>query len=125
MNKKQIISFQKTEDQLESLYREMGVLSKKKPDSAINKFKLRFINRVILKATSLLGDSFRPFEGFDQFDEDELPSYSDVVMMLAQYLRSMDACRVANTYYDGYTPYRVIDGKKSDWQTKEAKDWTK
>ena len=40
-----------------------------------------------------------PFPSFEGFDEDDIPSASDVVFMLSQYLRSMERFRYDNTTY--------------------------
>lgn len=39
--------FGKIEAQLQALHDEVGLLSKKKPDDAVNKFKLTLINQVL------------------------------------------------------------------------------
>jgi hypothetical protein len=90
--------FEQTEAQLEGFYEEIGNISKKKPDDAINKFKLGFINQMLERANNLLAEKYRPFPDFVKFDPDALPTSSDVVTMLAQYLRSMDKFRKDHTY---------------------------
>lgn len=85
--------FEKTEAQLEGFFEEIGNLSKKKPDDAVNKFKLGFINQMLERANQLLGEEYRPFPDFEKFDVDSVPTTSDVVTMLSQYLRSMDKFR--------------------------------
>jgi hypothetical protein len=75
--------------QIQTFYDEVSILSKKNPDGKLNKFKLGFINGTLKKATAMLGESHRPFAEFETFAEDELPSTSDVGMMLSQYLDSM------------------------------------
>ena len=47
----------------------------------MNKFKLRFVNDSLKKATALLGTAYRPFAEFEVFAEDEMPTTSDVGMM--------------------------------------------
>lgn len=85
--------FEKAEGQIEGFFDEIGNLAKKKPDDAINKFKLKFINHALVSANKLLGGSYLPFPDFDIFDADDLPSNSDVVVILSQYLRSLDKYR--------------------------------
>jgi hypothetical protein len=82
--------FRKIEAQLSSLHEEIGHLSKKNPNAALNKFKLDLINKVLAEANALLMEEYMPFEGFEQFDEVEIPNNSDVVMVLAQYLQCLD-----------------------------------
>ena len=86
--------------QVMAFYEEISVLSKKSPDGAMNKFKLKFINAVLTKATALLGDKYRPFAEFEMFSEDEMPTTSDVGVMLSQYLNSMGQFKKSHTYYD-------------------------
>lgn len=75
--------------QVDTLYEEFDKLSKKNPQDAVNKFKLRLINEIIGKANVALGEKERPFRDFDTFHEDELPTNSDVVVVLSQYRRAL------------------------------------
>lgn len=98
-----VVVFEKTEAQLEGFFEEIGNLAKKKPDGAINKFKLGFINQMLQRANSLLDEHYRPFPDFEQFDVDTVLTTSDVVTILSQYLRSMDQFR--KDYITFYSPY--------------------
>lgn len=89
--------FEVARDQLQSFYDEFVKLSNKKPDSAVNKFKLLHLNRVVKAANELLGSEYVPFAEFTDFNEDEVPSNSDVVMMLAQYLSQMDRFHIEHS----------------------------
>lgn len=82
-----INKFNKIQEQLEALHEEIGILSKKKPDDAVNEFKLEFINQVLREANAALDENYLPFADFTTFDKDNLPTNSDVVMILAQYLK--------------------------------------
>ena len=75
--------------QILGLRNDMAELSKKKPDDPVNKFKLNLINNVIKDANSYLGGDNLPLAGFTIFDEDALPTNSDVMMVLSQYLRAL------------------------------------
>jgi hypothetical protein len=92
-----IEEFETLKEQLRCFYEEISTLSKKTPDGKMNKFKLRFINDTLKRATALLGAEYRPFADFEVFVDEELPSASDVVMMLSQYLKSMDRFKTAHT----------------------------
>ena len=46
MNKNDIDIFEKLSGQLISVYEEISLLSKKNPNDAINKFKLKFLNKL-------------------------------------------------------------------------------
>jgi hypothetical protein len=86
------------EEQVRGMYVEISSLSKKKPDGPVNKFKLKYVNDLLAKADSLLGERYCPLEGFHGFDTDELPTASDVVFVLSQYLKNMDKFRYDHTY---------------------------
>lgn len=50
MEKDKIEKFEKLHIQIKDMYNELSILSKKSPDGAINKFKLKFINQLIEEA---------------------------------------------------------------------------
>ena len=117
MNSDEISEFEQLQAQLQSLYTEIGVLSKKKPDDAVNEFKLRLINQVLERANSTLGGQNRPFGDFLHFNPDDVPTNSDVVLILSQYLNCLEKLRADNirTKFDGW--YWVIDGEISKIRT--------
>ena len=92
--------FEKHEAQLQGLYAEIDQLAKKRPNDAVNKFKLRLFNQVLDLGNEILTDQYKPISDFSQFDEDELPSNSDVALMLSQYLISLDNLRSDNVEND-------------------------
>lgn len=88
---KEVDSYNDAYPQLKAILSTMQELSKKIPDDPVNKFKLNHANEIIRKVNKILGAKYRPFSDFEQFDvEGELPTSSDVVMMLAQYLSRMN-----------------------------------
>lgn len=118
MNEEQVKIFLKLQPQLKSTYEEISLLSKKKPTDAINKFKLKFINSILTRANSILGRKYQPFPGeFDLFKEDEMPSNSDVVLILSHYLTSLEKLRCDNIKYSEYKWKWIINGKVSDQET--------
>lgn len=54
MEKDKIEKFEKLHIQIKDMYNELSILSKKSPDGAINKFKLKFINQLIEEANQFL-----------------------------------------------------------------------
>jgi hypothetical protein len=108
-----IHEFERLQGQLQAFYKEIGNLSKKHPDGRLNKFKLGFINDIVKRATALLGDAYRPFPNFETFAEEDMPSASDVGMMLCQYLESMDRFKTHHTF-------RELHGTRFYWHTKGA-----
>jgi hypothetical protein len=94
--------FEKTEEQLESFFEEFSILSKKKPDGPLNTFKVDLLNHTIGNANGFLEGDYLPFPSFSQFGSTSLPTASDVVTILAQYLRSMNSFRRDYTTTQGY-----------------------
>ena len=84
---------------IEGFHTEMSILSKPKPDNPVNPFKLGLINATLRKANSLLTDSELPLEGFKEFATEALPSNSDVVMVLSQYMEALETWRAARITY--------------------------
>jgi hypothetical protein len=68
MNELGIQKFEKLDTQIAELYKEISILSKKSPDSPINKFKLGFVNKLLSISNELLTKSHKPFDDFDLFD---------------------------------------------------------
>jgi len=99
MTLKEIEQYEKLQAQLEGLHNEMGFLSKKSPGDGVNKFKLKLINKIIAEINLFLKEDYRPFADFGSFDEDTLPTNSDVVLILAQYLNCLEKLRADNINY--------------------------
>ncbi len=113
--------FDTSEDQITAMYDEIGLLSKKKPDAPVNKFKLKFINDVLKQVNKIMGAEYTPFDDFNTFDEDALPTVSDVVFILSQYLKSMDKFRFDNTYYSQGKYYWRLHGNASPKETRRPR----
>ncbi|MCH7927479.1 MAG: hypothetical protein IID03_05765 [Candidatus Dadabacteria bacterium] len=117
MNANEVDLFEKNYAQMQALFDEISNLSKKSPNDAVNKFKLNFINRVLNEANTLLKEKYTPFPDFTGFEEDELPTNSDVTMILLQYINCLEKLRSDNLATYGGTWYWVIDGQRSDNRT--------
>lgn len=124
MNAKDVDFFEKVKAQLQQLHNEVSVLSKSKPDNPMNKFKLGFINEKLGEANTILTGDFKPFKDFALFNLDELPSNSDVVMVLSQYLDCLEAWRSANVQYDDYK-WRWKIGGKEEIETEQPSRYRK
>jgi len=90
--------FENLEQQLHSMLREMSELSKKKANDGVNKFKLKLINILLAKLNQVLASS-KPFADFEEFNEADVPTNSDVVVMLSQYVGAVFRFRTLNTEY--------------------------
>lgn len=114
--------FEKINGQLSGFHDEISLLSKKNPDGKINIFKLAYINQIINEANILLGDKYIPIQDFSKFDEEMLPSNSDVVFILSQYLNCMEQLKVKNIIeISGGKWYWTINGERSNVRTSPPK----
>lgn len=105
--------------QLQRLYDEITQLAKKSPNDGLNPFKLKLVNNVLERANALLKDRYRPFEDFDQFDSDALPTNSDVTMILAQYMEQAERFRSNNVTQNSMGSWLYeIDGEVGDIASK-------
>lgn len=94
-------NYHKVKGQMSTLFQEIKDLSKKSPDTQLNPFKLEYINEIIADANKILVGEYKPSKNFELFDKDDLPSNSDVVMILAQYINSFE------DYYNDNNPYKL------------------
>jgi|ERR1043166_296433 hypothetical protein len=96
MKRRQIDEFEILQGQLQAFHEEMGALVKKSPNDPLNKFKLGLVNSVLKKSNAILGTNRLPFADFELFDEVALPSTSDVLIMISQYLSAFEKLRTEN-----------------------------
>ena len=125
MNTKEVETFEKMQLRLEGIYNEIKALSSKRPDDAINLFKLRLVNQVVLEANKILQEKNLPFKGFTEFDENDLPTNSDVVFVLSGYLGAFEKIRSDNISMKMGRWYWKVGGELSDIQTKAPQKLTK
>lgn len=92
---------------LAAMYAELQELSKKKPDATISKSKIQVINRLLTDIQGILKNEEQS-KYLDLLVEDDLPQYSDVVLMLSQFVAAMTAYRAK---------YYVWDGIDTKWAT--------
>ena len=91
-----VSAFEQVRSHLQKLYDELSGLSKKNPDSPLNRFKVGIVNERLRVANTFLSGIHKPFETFAEFDEAELVTASDVVVVLSQYLNSLEGWRSSN-----------------------------
>jgi len=113
MTEKEIDEFEKVEGQLMGLHQEVQNLAKKSPDDGVNKFKLGHINSVLGAANKLMKPVQRPFSDFEQFNVDDVPTNSDVLLILRQYANCFEEVRSANISQFGGAWYWLINGERS------------
>jgi hypothetical protein len=107
-------NLEKLTGQLNSLHAEVTALAKKSPSDAVNSFKLRLINKVLDLGNRILGEQYRPFPDFAAFDIDDLPSTSDVALVLGQYIEEAERFRSDHVVISAGSWFYKIGGKQSD-----------
>lgn len=109
MTRDEIATFDKAATQLDSFYTETAILVKKDPKAEMNTFKLKLINKVLIKANEILGD-MKPFDDFSEFDLDDMPNNGDVAIILGQYINCLEELRKNNIHMYSGSWYWNIDG---------------
>jgi len=109
MERTEVDVFEKLVGQLMSLYDELAILSRKRPNDAVSTFKLRFINNLVSQANQFLGEDYMPLADFEVFNEDDVPQNSDVVFIVSQYLQCFEKYRADNTVKRFDHWYWVVD----------------
>jgi len=114
--------FERLEQQLHSMLTEMSELSKKRANDGLNKFKLKLVNVLLEGINKFLGEQ-RPFKEFETFDENDLPTNSDVVVMLSQYAAAIFQHRVENTRFHDYKWWWALPGKQNPVETERPDEF--
>jgi hypothetical protein len=105
-------TLEKLNGQISGIHAEISALSKKSPNDAVNKFKLKFINAAITACNGLLGDAYRAVGEFTKFNPDDVPSNSDVTLITSLYLEALEKFRSDHIkYVSGWWYYNTSDGK--------------
>ena len=92
-----------------SMSDEFKELSKKKPDSVLNKRKVEIVNRLLRDIHEILkGEPTIAY--LDLLDEDDLPQNSDVVLILGQTVAAM------KTFKHMYYHFGSL-GEEEAWRT--------
>lgn len=93
---------------------EMRELSKKRPDTTLNKRKVAIVNRVLVDLREIL-DGEPEGKYLDLLDDEDLPQNSDAVLVMVQYEKALVAFRIR---------YHGTIGGKNGWVTEERlRDW--
>jgi len=85
---KNIEDYSLLKDMLYAQRQEFDILSKKKSEGQLNKMKIRMVNRVLEPLNELLkNESSHKF--LDILNEDDMPTNSDVVLIISQYEKAL------------------------------------
>lgn len=84
---------------LKSAFNEVKEFSKKKQDEELNVKKVKMINKLLEKAKVILKDE--PTVDFlELLDENELPTNSDAVLIMSQFISAMDKFHDDHYHYE-------------------------
>jgi hypothetical protein len=90
ITRQQVALFESTMPLLRAMDAEFAKLSSKKPETTLSKTKVIFVNRLLTDLRGLLADQ-PTIKYLDLLGDDDLPQYSDVVLILSQYHAAMTA----------------------------------
>jgi len=114
---KNIEDYELLKSMLHSQKNEFDLLSKKKADGQLNPMKIKMVNRVLEPLKKLFSheDSHK---FLDTLDEDEIPTNSDVVLIISQYETAISQFR--SKYHNGDKYKRDAFGHIiTRWMTQE------
>ena len=115
-SQKEIELYETIRPKIESIRNTIKDLSNKKPDVTLNSFKVKRVNLLLEQANGLLKD-LKPYEDFSKFDEDDLPTYSDVLMILKLYVKSFEKYWQDNSETHKITDPFEFDREERIWKT--------
>lgn len=84
---------------LKSAFDEVREFSKKKQDEELNIKKVKMINRLLEKAKEILKDE-PTVDYLELLDEDELPTNSDAVLTMSQFISAMNKFHEDHYHYE-------------------------
>jgi hypothetical protein len=121
MKVSEVKELEKIMGQMEGLHKELGALARKSPNDGLNRFKLSLVNSALDQATKLLGAEYIPVTGFTQFNPDDLPTNSDVTLVVSQYLEELERKRADNIKRDAGLWIYNIEGSLEKIRTAPPK----
>lgn len=99
MAKQSVDIYQTTEPLFTQLYTEIKALAMKKPEATVSKTKVSFVNRILKDIRDILqGEDFAKY--LDLLDDDLLPQYSDILLIMSQYQAALSSFKGRYYYYD-------------------------
>jgi hypothetical protein len=93
---KNIEDYELLKSMLHSQKNEFDLLSKKKADGQLNPMKIKMVNRVLEPLKELCKQE-QSYKFLDTLNEDEMPTYSDVVLIISQYETALN--EFSSKYY--------------------------
>jgi hypothetical protein len=108
--------FQMLYPMVKSDLEEIRELSKKKQDEPLNKFKVKTINKKLTQIHALLAKE-PTAEFLEILDEDTLPSNSDAVLMISQFIKALDQYK--KRYYNNDGSEFGLMHNSNSWKTRD------
>jgi len=96
---KNVENYKLLKDMLSAQKIEFDILSKKKADGQLNSMKIKMVNRVLEPLKELFKQE-ESYNFLDTLNEDEIPTNSDVVLIISQYETAINEFK--NKYYHDY-----------------------
>ena len=84
---------------INSIFKELKDFSKKNQNDPINLTKVKMINRLLVKGQIILKNE-PSIDYLDLLEEDQLPSISDAVLIVSQYISALETFHSEHYYYD-------------------------
>lgn len=117
LTSEQVDEFEIVQNQLDRFRSELQLLAKSKANDAINTFKLSLLNKLLGRANILLGTRYTAVADFSEFDPSQLPSNSDAVLVVSQYLGALEKLRADSIEPQGGVWYWRVNGELSKIRT--------
>jgi hypothetical protein len=105
--------FEATQPLLEKMGEEFRKFASKKPDATVSKAKVAFVNRILKDLKGILANE-PTIKYLDLLTDEDLPQYSDVVLILSQYEAAMEAFKSRYYHYSTRTA-------SHEWKLKTTK----
>lgn len=114
---KNIKDYELLRDLLNSQRVEFDLLSKKKTDGQLNPMKIKMLNRVLEPLKELFVNE-QSYKFLDTVSEDDMPTNSDVVLIISQFETAISEFK--NRYFRNDKYVRIGYGRTARWMTKEC-----
>jgi hypothetical protein len=118
LSREEIDEFEFVASQFSQFHSELQALARGKGNDGLNTFKLGLLNKLLGRAHVLLGAQYEAISGFSIFDLDQVPSISDALLVMSQYIGALEKLRADNIEGDYQERWSwVIDGSISNIRT--------
>jgi len=98
-----IAAYESTSPIFDELYIEIRALAMKKPDATLSKAKVALVNRLLADIQGFLQDENHG-KYLDLLEEDQLPQYSDILLIMSQYNGALKSFKEKYYYYSADLP---------------------